>query len=122
MYKKAIKEKLRFVTHVGVLTTEELTGLSLTELDELAVKLEKEYKESAGKSFIDRAKPKKDKISKLRFDIVVDILETKMKEEDTAASMLDTKAHNQKIEVIIERKKAGALEDLPIEELEALLK
>ena len=80
MYKEASKLKLRFQTTKGILSVEQLWELSLTELDALAVSLEEEYKNSDGKSFLDK-KTEKDKMVKLRFDIVLNVLNTKVEEK-----------------------------------------
>ena len=69
MYKEASKQKLRVQTNRGCLSIEQLWDLSLAELDALAVTLEEEYKDSKGKSFLDK-KSKKDKTLKLQFDII----------------------------------------------------
>ena len=45
----------------------------------MAVSLEEEYSKSKGKSFLDKD-AKKDPILKLKFDIVLDVLQTKMAE------------------------------------------
>ena len=65
-YKLATQQKARFQTKRGLLSTEQLWDLSLNELDELAVSLENEYKESGKKSFL-VAKSVKDKTTKLKF-------------------------------------------------------
>ena len=67
-YKKGTKQKLRFVTPVGLLSIEQLWDLKLEDLDALAVTLEKKYKESGKKSFLE-VDSKKDKEIKLKFNI-----------------------------------------------------
>jgi len=121
MYKEASKQKLRFQTSKGNLTTEQLWDLSTTELDVLAVSLETEYKQSGKKSFL-VAKSTKDKTTKLRFDIVLDVLTTKVEEEEKVANARDIKEHNQKILSLIADKKEGELAGKSVKELEAMLK
>ena len=103
MYKEASKLKLRFQTTKGVLSVEQLWGLSLMELDTLAVSLEEEYKNSKGKSFLDK-KTEKDKTIKLRFDIALDVLNTKVEEKEAAKQEVEDKKHNQKILGLIKEK------------------
>lgn len=120
-YKKAAKYKLRFASQRGVLTTEQLFELPINELDVMAVNLQKEYKSSGGESFLE-VKSTKDKMAKLRFDIVLDVLNTKVDDASKAAKSLDTKAHNQKILGLIAEKQEGELKGKSIEELEAMIK
>jgi len=121
IYKEASKLKLRIQTTKGHLNVEQLWGLSLTELDALAVSLEEDYKNSKSKSFLDK-KTDKDKIIKLRFDIVLDILNTKVEEKDAAKKEAEDKEHNQKILSIIKEKQDEALKGKSIKELEKMLK
>jgi len=121
MYKEASKLKLRILTTVGLLTIEQLWDLSTTELDTLAVALEEEYKKSGKKSFL-IAKSKKDKILKLKFDIVVNILTTKVDDAEESLSSLEKKAHNDHILGLIADKKNDELRDMSVDELEKLIK
>ena len=121
MYKEASRKKLRFVTSRGPISAEQLWDLSLTELDNLAVSLEEAYKNSKGKSFLDK-KTTKDKDIKLQFDIVLDVLETKVNEAEIARQKLEDKAHNQKIMDLIMEKKDEALKGKSLKELEAMLR
>jgi hypothetical protein len=120
IYKQAAKAKLRIATSRGPLSVEQLYDLSKTELDELAVRLETEHAESGTKSFLTKSTAKST-TAKLSFDIVLDILNTKVKTDDTASKAADTKAHNQKIHAMILRKKEGELENMSVEDLEAML-
>ena len=121
IYKRATKKKLRIQTNVGMLSIEQLWDLPLTALDTLAIELEKAYKESGSKSFITNAKETKNSDLKLTFDIVLDILQSKMKDAEKAGKALETKEHNQKILGLIAEAKDGELKGKSVEELEAML-
>lgn len=121
MYKEASKIKLRFSTTKGSLSVEQLWDLALTDLDSLAVSLEEAYKNSKGKSFLVK-KTSKNKVIKLQFDIVLDILTTKVEENEAAKDAAETKAHNQKILQLIAKKQDDELEGKSIKELESMLK
>jgi hypothetical protein len=121
MYKQASQLKARFSTTKGMLTTEQLWDLSLTELDNLAVSLEETYKNSKGKSFLDK-KTTKDKGIKLQFDIVLDVLQTKVEESEKLRTTAEDKAHNEKIITLISEKHDESLKGKSIKELEAMLK
>lgn len=121
MYKEASKQKLRFQTSRGVLNTEQLWDLPLNELDTLAVQLQDAYNNSKGKSFLD-TKTTKDKSLKLRFDIVLDVLQTKVEENEAARVKQENKEHNEKILTLISEKKDDELKDKSVKELEKMLK
>ena len=120
-YKLASKLGLRINTTVGPLSVEQLWTLSLAQLDQTAVKLEEEYKASGKKSFLVK-KTKKDKELKLAFDIVVDVLNTKVEEKEAHNNAAEIKEHNQKIYERIAKAKDAELDDLSVKELEKLLK
>jgi hypothetical protein len=115
-FKQATKEKLRFQTGKGVLTVEQLWDLSLNDLDTLAVSLETEHKESGKKSFLLKSSAK-DKTTKLKFDIVLDILVTKVDEMNAATEAKEVREHNAKILTLIAEKQDEALKGKSINEL-----
>lgn len=121
IFKQASKEQLRFPTTKGSLSVEQLWGLSVTDLDQLAVSLEAEHEQSGKKSFLTK-RSVKDKTAKLRFDVVLDILGTKVAENEAAQEIKDTKAHNVKILELIAEKKDESLKNKSVKELEAMLK
>ncbi len=121
MYKQANQLKLRFTTKYGEVNVERLFEIPLTELDKLAIELEEEYKQSGKKSFL-VSKSRKDKIIKLKFDIVIDVLNTKLEERDAAIENADKKAFNQKILSLIEEKKEEELKGNSLKDLEKMLK
>jgi len=120
-YKELTRLKTRFTTSKGSLSVEQLWDLSVTELDSLAVSLEEQYKNSKGKSFLDK-KTTKDKTLKLQFDVVLDILNTKVDEAEALRDAKEIKEHNEKINSLIKQKMDGKLAEMSIEELEAQLK
>lgn len=120
-FKLASRLKLRFATTKGTLSTEQLWDLDLKELDVMAVALEKEYQESGKKSFLVK-RSSKDKTTKLKFDIVLDILNTKSEEAEALREASEVKEHNEKIMGIIVEKQEGELKGKSIAELKKLLK
>ena len=121
IYKLANKEKLRFSTSKGILTAEQLWDLNLQDLDNLAVSLEEVHKTSGKKSFLTKVSAK-DKTTKLRFDIVLDVLNTKVEEDQIALELKENKEHNKKIISLISEKKDETLKTKSIKELEKMLK
>lgn len=120
-FKSASQQKLRFTTAKGPLTTEQLWDLSLEDLDALAVALEAEYNTSAKTSFLVK-KSAKDRTAKLRFDIALDILTTKVAEKEAETEKSENKEHNKKILELIAQKKDESLKNKSLKELEAMLK
>lgn len=121
MYKEATRIGLRVPTSKGLLSVEQLWSLDLEELDTLAVKLEEGYKNSKSKSFLDK-KTTKDKYIKLQFDVVLDVLQTKIEENDSLRVDKENKEYNQKILGLIQEKEEDSLKNLDVKDLKALLK
>lgn len=120
-YKKAIFEQTRIQTPKGPLSAEQLCTLTIPELDSLAVSLETEHNQSARKSFVVKSTAK-DKEAKFKFDLVLDILNTKVAIRDAAAEAAEVKEHNKKILTLISEKTDESLKGKSIKQLEAMLK
>jgi|SRR6187399_380007 len=120
-FKQASKEKLRFQTSKGQLSTEQLWDLSIEDLDALAVSLEEQHQTSGKKSFVKKTSAK-DKTTKLRFDVVLEVLNTKVDEYNTAQEKAEAKAHNNKILQLISEKQDESLKGKSVKQLEAMLK
>jgi len=121
IFKKACQKKLRFATTRGSLTTEQLFDLTLNELDALAVSLDNSYEESKGKSFL-KKRTTKDANIKLQFDVVIDVLQTRVDEAEAEQKARETKEHNNKILTLISEKKDDELKGKSLKQLEAMLK
>lgn len=121
IFKLASKQKVRFQTSKGFLNTEQLWDLSLTELDALAVSLEKECEETSKKSFLTKSSDK-NKLSKLKFDLALDILTSKNDEIQASKDATELKEHNKKIIALIAEKQDESLKNKSVEELTAMLK
>lgn len=121
MFLKASRLKLRWNSNRGFLTLEDLWDLSLQNLNSLAKSLKKELKAEAEEDFLEE-KSDEDTITKLKFDIVLEILNTKKLEAKLASEASATKAHNQKILGLIAKKQDESLEAMSVEDLKKLLK
>lgn len=120
MYKKALRMKLRFATNKGKLTTEDLFDLSLTDLNSLAIALDKKLSETPRKSFISDIAPDTQE-DELRFNIVKDIITLKLAERNAAQNAKAKAAEKVQLMEILHRKKNEALENLSVAEIEAKL-
>jgi hypothetical protein len=120
MYKKALRTKLRFSTTKGKLTTEDLFDLSLTDLNILAISLDKKLSETPRKSFISDMAPDTQE-DELRFNIVKDVITLKLAERNAAQNAKAKAAEKAQLLEILHRKKNEALENLSVAEIEAKL-
>ncbi len=120
-FKIASQKKLRFQTSKGSLSTEQLWDLSLDELDALAVSLDTEYSQSNKKSFLVKTSSK-DKVAKLKFDIVLDVLNTKNAEAEALTEAKEKKEFNERIITLIAEKEDETLKGKSAKELRAMLK
>ncbi len=120
-FKTASQQKLRFIAPKGQLTTEQLWDLSLEDLDALAVSLDAEYNKSAKTSFLAK-RTTKDRTAKLRFDIVLDVLNTLVAEKEAETETREIKEHNKKILALIAEKKDDELKSKSTKDLEKMLK
>ena len=121
MYKQASRLGLRFTSPKGPLTVEQLWDLKPEMLDSMAVALEEEVTKAGKKSFL-TTKSSEDKVAKLKFDIVLDVLTTKVEEAAAAAVSAETKAFNNKIDLLIAEKEEEEFKGKSIEELRAMKK
>lgn len=120
----ATRSKFRFDTPSGVLTTEDLWDLPLSDsrkanLDGIAKALNREIK-GAEDSFVTPASAATSE-TKAKFDLVLYVIKVKMEERDAAKLRVEKEANKQKIMALIDRKKDEALAGKSAEELQALL-
>lgn len=126
MYKRASKLKLRFETKIGRLSVEDLwdlplkDGRTLLDLNRLAKELHRDVKEDEEEDFV-TPRSSNDRILNLKFDIVKDIIATKIAEAEAAEDREAKKAQKQQILVIIAEKQTDELKGLSVEELKAKL-
>lgn len=122
--KKSLKLGLRFQTNKGMLSTEQLFQLSLSDLSD-AVKTAKsalkEVDNDDELAFLEE-KTKVDSIEQLRFDVLKEVYLDKKDELTEAKEAGLKKAHNAKIDALIAEKKEGQLKEMSIDELEKLRK
>ena len=120
MFEKASKLKLRFETSAGNLSTEDLWDLSLESLNSLAKSLNKQIKEIDEEDFLKVAKTG-ERIIKLKFKIVIHVLETIKLALDKHVKAIERKAQKQRILEIIAKKQDESLEGKSEDELKGIL-
>jgi hypothetical protein len=120
IFEQATRQKRRFKSNRGLLTTEDLWDLPLEELDSIAISLFKVLKDEDEVSFI---KERKDELFsvKLNFDVVKHIIDTRLAEQQAEKSRADLKQREQKLLRLIEMKQEEKLQSKSEEELWAEL-
>ncbi len=121
MYKESIMSGYRYASPKGSLTTEQLFSLSEDDLDKMAIELEASLEKRVRKSFI-REVSTVDKVTKTKFNVVLDVLATKYNARVAAAEALSDKRHNEKILTLIADKQEDGLKNMSEEQLKALLR
>lgn len=128
LYKKAAQVKLRIQTCKGILSVEDIWGLSLANLDasirSLAPLVKKYQTEDSDLDFLSSnsdTKSEETSLLELSFEILKDVYITKKEEANAKAKARETKEFNQKIMSLIAEKQESSLKDKSIEELMAMI-
>ena len=128
LFVTATKNKLRFSSARGLLTTEDLWDLVLEskngqnlDLNSVAKNIAREIKQFGDEDFVGTTTSDKTDELKLKLEIVKFVIETKKAEQ--AAKLLANKSAEQKrlITEIINNKQNQALQEKSLEELQAML-
>lgn len=124
MYKKALQHRLRFETSKGILTTEQLFGLSMAELKTLILKLHDVIKKDVSEDldFLNEDNTTEESDDELRYNVAVDVFKTKQAEVKDAKNEAERRAHNKHIDEIIAAKEEENLRNMSIEDLKKLKK
>lgn len=120
LFEQASRQKLRFQTSKGLLPTEDLWDLPLTNLDTLAKSLNKQVKETEEESFIEVKSSANEKLE-VMFEIVKHIIKVKLDEKEAARIAKENTAKKTQILELIHQKKNESLANMPVEELEKML-
>lgn len=117
MYKKAAQLQLRFDTEKGRVSVEDLFSLSLPILNNTAKALRKKVKESEEEDFLGETN-KVSEEDKLKFDIVVDVINTLKKARQDAQDVQSRKARRQEILAELETRQKEGLKTRSDEDLQ----
>ncbi len=129
MFEKAARLKLRFNTHIGQLSVEDLWDLPLTStdarkanLDVIAIALDKELKETTTTSFVKKvSKGSVVDLARLKFDIVLRVIEVRQIEAEAADLKRVNAEKKQRLLELISQKQDEALKGKSVDELQALV-
>ena len=120
MFEKATRLKVRWDSTKGPLSVEDLWDLKLEELNILAKNLNKELKTEEEDDFLNEVS-EVDEVTKLKFKIVIQILETKKAEKKAREGAANRKIQKDKILDILAKKESDSLEGKSEKELKKML-
>jgi hypothetical protein len=122
MFDKATRMKLRFQSEKhGWVSIEDLWDISKAELNRMAKTLNRQLKQDEEEDFL-RESSTEDTENKLRFNLVLHILNVKIDESKAASEARANKEEKQRILDILKKKEDEALENLTQEQLMEKLK
>ena len=119
MFENALRCKLRF-PYKGMVSTEDLFDLSLTQLDSIFKTLNSQIKQVKEESLL-VTRTKEDETLTTMIEIVKYIVSVKLAEENARLRAKEIKEKKQKIMEIMSSKQDEALHSKSIEELSAML-
>jgi len=108
IFELATRQKLRYPSTKGNVTTEDLWDLSLEALDTIARALNKQVKESSEESFIKKQGTADRKLS-LQLEVVVSIIETKLEEQEKRKAAAERKVKRDRLIELIAKKEEDLL-------------
>jgi hypothetical protein len=117
IFELASRKKYRFESDKGLLSVEQIWDLPLTQLNKIAISVNKNLKDVTEESFIDiRPNPEKSSLE-AKLEILKHVISVKQDEQKAAKDAADKKARKQKILQILENKKNEQLTEMSEEEL-----
>lgn len=126
IFEEATRLKLRFDTSKGKIGVEDLWDLPLTSntgrvnLDDIARGLNAELKSVTAVSFVTEDSPQ-NTVRQLQFDVVIHVINVKIRERKAAQDAAAIKEKKQKIMSFIEKKQDESLNASTLEDLQAML-
>lgn len=119
MFVYATRNKVRF-PYKGLISTEDLWDLSVTELDKIYKTLNAQVKQTQEESLLE-TKTEVDELLENQIEIVKHIVAVKLREQKAKEREADKAAQRQKIMAIIAKKQDESLENASIDDLQMML-
>lgn len=122
IFEQASKQKIRFTSTKGQLTTEQLWDLPLTsrsgfDLDTVAKEVNRSLREVTEESFVSvRTNPAKSQYE-LMLEIVKYVISEKLREQEENKQRVERKAEREKLLRLLEEKQDESLRTLSTEEI-----
>jgi hypothetical protein len=126
IFEQATRQRLRFATCKGVMTTEDLWTMPLLSkdgfnLDTVAQTVDADLSAVAKTSFVAKVNPNK-ALHELKLEVVKFIIADKLAAQETASQAAARKAEKEKLLGVLDERKDAELKTLPIEEIQARIK
>jgi hypothetical protein len=126
IFETATREKFRFPSTKGELTTEQLWALPLesrsnASLDDTAKRVNAELKAVTEESFVATTTNPAKKLLETKLEVVKHIIAVRLAENEAARTKMANKAEAEKLKEILDMKKTMALQNLSEEEINARL-
>jgi hypothetical protein len=118
LFERASRRKMRYQTDKGMVSTEDLWDLKLEDLNNIAKGYSRKIKEEKEEDFL-KEKTVESTVTKLAFDVVLHVLNTKVEEGRAKLNEKAKKAEKEKLLKILESKEDKELENLTPEEIRA---
>lgn len=126
MFEEAVRQKIRFESPKGLLTTEDLWDLPLqstsgkANLDDIARTIAKKLKATEDVSFV-TTEPKVDKTLQLSFNVVKHVIDTLKAERDVAKTAKANYEKKQQLLELISQKENEHLKGQSLEDLRKMV-
>lgn len=123
IFEYASRNKVRFTTSKGVITTEDLWDLSLESLNSIAKSLNKKIKEmNDEEDFINKSsKSKEDTVTQVAFEIVKHIINVKLKEREDRLAKKEKAEKRERLRKALEEAEDNDLKSKSVDELRKML-
>lgn len=123
IFEQASRNKIRFASTKGDLTTEQLWDLPLTsrngfDLDAVAREANREVKALSEESFVAPVQSAAKTSADLKLEVVKHIIAVRLAEKEAATSAASRRAERERLMTILDQKKDAELQGLTREELE----
>lgn len=124
IFEYAAKNKLRFATERGLLTTEDLFDIKLSNqtgpsLDKIAIALDEELSKTE-KSFVKKVTPQNKELQ-IKLDIVKHVISVKQDQEEAKVAAAARATQRRILQEAIAKKKLEAIDNADLASLEAEL-
>ena len=124
IFEYAVKNKLRFATERGLLTTEDLFDIKLSNqtgpsLDKIAIALDEELSKTE-KSFVKKVTPQNKELQ-IKLDIVKHVISVKQDQEEAKVAAAARATQRRILQEAIAKKKLEAIDNADLASLEAEL-
>lgn len=124
MFEQATRNRYRYPSRKGLLTTEDLWEVPLIakdgfDLDTIAKTINRELKDLQEESFVNTTEGSKQQELKAKLSVIVHIIEVRQKESKQAAERNYKEMERKRLQSILASKQEQALHNLTPEELQA---